>query len=266
MSRAVARARRQIVLPVLLAVVATAILVALGTWQVQRLEWKRDLIARVEARVDAPPVAAPGPATWAGFEMVDWEYRPVTVSGEFGAEELHLYFPLTSPRGPIGGPGYMVIAPFTTDAGWTVLVNRGFVPEDRKDPASRIVPAGADGGRRMTLTGLVRAPEEPTFVTPDPDLEDNIWFARDRTGMIAALDLDPRTTAPYMLDLTADMTPESGIPQAGETRIAFSNNHLQYALTWYGLAVTCVAVTALFVRRKLKAAADEDRGSRLAGI
>lgn len=241
-----------LILPGVLAALAFAILVGLGTWQLHRLEWKEGLIARVEARVDEAPVPAPGPATWADFDLSDWQYRPVRLEGRFGEGELHAWIALTRPRGPLGGPGYFVIAPFRTGEGWYVLVNRGFVPEAAKDPADR--PGSAPPEGPVEVVGLVRESETPSFVTPEPDVAANVWFAREAAAMSEALGLPPGETAPYFVDAAAARTPPGGLPQAGETRLSFPNNHLQYALTWYGLAATCLVVFVLFARRRLSRA------------
>ncbi len=239
-----------LVLPGILVAVALAILVSLGTWQVQRLAWKEDLIARVAERVGSDPVPAPPPAAWDRFAIDDWQFRPVSLTGTFRDSELHVYIALTRPQGPLGGPGYFLVSPLRTTDGWFVLVNRGFVPDALKAPADRPADAGVPEGV-VTVTGLVRENETPNFVTPEPNLEDNVWFARDIAAMADALDLPPGRTAPYLVDAAASMTPAGGVPQAGETRISFPNNHLQYALNWYGLAVTCVVVFVLYARRRL---------------
>ncbi|MEJ0012214.1 MAG: SURF1 family cytochrome oxidase biogenesis protein [Bauldia sp.] len=119
-------------------VIACAILIGLGVWQVERLAWKENLIAQVSARMTAAPVAAPGPVSWPTLDIDALEYQPVTVSGKFdNAHEAHVIYTLTSPKGPVGGVGYEVMTPLTTDAGWTVYVNRGFVPNEKRDPATR---------------------------------------------------------------------------------------------------------------------------------
>lgn len=244
------KALRRLILPGACALLATTILAGLGTWQVQRLHWKEDLIARVEARVDGEPVPAPPPAAWDEFSIERWQFTPVEATGRFVPGELHVYIALTRPQGPLGGPGYFLISPFRTEAGWFVLVNRGFVPDAAKEAGAR--PGSAPPAGEVDLVGLVRESETPNFVTPEPNRDDNVWFARERAAMAAALNLPPARVAPYFIDAAASTTPPGGLPQAGETRLAFPNNHLQYAITWYGLALTCMAVFGAFAWRRLR--------------
>ncbi|MGX1309632.1 surfeit locus 1 family protein [Amorphus suaedae] len=251
--REAARPLRGLLWPTLATLVALAILVSLGSWQVHRLAWKEGLIAAATSRSVADPVPAPGPSEWAGLKEDQWIYRRVSVTGHYGPGELHVFMALSEPNGPLGGPGYLVFAPFVTDAGWTLLVDRGFVPIDRKDPATRPGPPAGE----VTIEGLMRHGEQQAFFTPAPDLQKNEWIVRDLPVMDAALDLDPGTTAPYYVSLVASQTPPGGLPQAGETPLTFANSHLQYAVTWYGLAVVLVFVYAAFAWRRLRPANDE---------
>lgn len=233
-----------------LALAAFTLLIGLGTWQVQRLAWKEDLIATVEARRLAAPVPAPPPAKWPNFEVGQERYKPARVSGSFEhSEERFLFFPLTEPQGPLGGPGAMVFTPFKTTDNWWVLVNRGFVPEAARDPARRL--EGQLQGN-VTLTGLLRGFERRSFLNPAPNDQDQMLFVRDRADLLADLETEDRTFAPYYLDLVTSQTPPGGLPQAGETRIAFSNNHLQYAITWYGLAAALLGVTVALLRDRFR--------------
>lgn len=241
-----AKPLRGLIWPTLLTVAALAILISLGNWQVRRLAWKEGLIAAAESRSVAAPVPAPGPADWASFDMDDWIYQRVSASGRYGDGEIHVFLTLADPNGPIGGQGYLVFAPFTTTDGWTLLVDRGFVPLDRKDPATRPGPPAGE----VTIDGLVRHGETPSFFTPDPDLERNEWIVRDIPVMAGALGLTPADVAPYYVSLTADMTPAGGVPQAGETPLTFTNSHLQYAVTWYGLAAVLVCIYGAFAWRR----------------
>lgn len=237
--------------------VALAVLISLGTWQVHRLAWKEALIAAAESRSVADPVAAPGPAEWQTLREDDWIYRRVSATGHYALGEVHVFMALSDPNGPLGGPGYLIFAPFVTDAGWTLLVDRGFVPLDRKDPASR--PGPPEG--QVTIEGLMRHGEQPAFFTPDPNLQKNEWIVRDLPVMAGALGLDAADTAPYYVSLVASQTPPDGLPQAGETPLTFANSHLQYAVTWYGLAVVLVGVYAAFAWRRLRPGKDGTPGA-----
>ncbi|UOM32833.1 SURF1 family protein [Acuticoccus sp. I52.16.1] len=230
---------------------AFVILIGLGTWQLQRLEWKEALIAAAAERPAAPAVPAPGPDEWgsrpAAFPIDDWRYRRVALTGSFAPVEAFFWIALGEPNGPLGGPGYMVLVPFVTEDGWTVLVNRGFIPEDRRDPATR--PDAAPPRGTVTVEGLIRRDDPPSFITPAPDTAARIFYARDIGAIAEALGA-PGPIAPYQIDLVAEETPAGGLPQAGESRITFTNNHLGYALTWYGLAAALLGVSGVALWRR----------------
>lgn len=232
---------RSLALLTLFTVVGMAILLSLGTWQVHRLAWKEALIARVDARVHAAPEPLPAPADWPGLQPEAIEYRPVTLTGTFDhAREIHVFIALGEPKGRYGGQGRFVLTPLTLADGHVVFVNRGFVPADRIDPATR-----ADGQVTgpVTVTGLMRPSEPRSWLAPADDPRRNIWFVRDPKVMAAAVGLDPATVAPFTVDERAGESP-GGLPQGGETIVAFPNSHLGYAITWYGLAAALAAVYA----------------------
>jgi surfeit locus 1 family protein len=250
---------KELVLPAVLVLAAFAVLVSLGNWQVDRLAWKNDLIARAQERPSAAPIdfrdrdlSEIGDA---GAFLEENEFRPLVLTGEYAPErEVRVFTSLDRPRGPFGGPGYWVLTPFVASpSGAVVLVNRGFVPDGQKD-AYTAPPAGP-----QTVSGLVRKPERGNRFTPEPKPEERIFFARDPAQIAAATGLasDPNRLgasriAEFFVDLDASFAPPSGLPQAGETRTSFTNNHLQYAITWYGLAAALLAVFAAFVWRRLK--------------
>lgn len=206
---------------------------ALGVWQVQRLGWKLALIERVESRIHAAPVAAPGPAHWA--TIAGDEYRRIRLTGRFLHERETLVQAVTE-----HGGGYWVMTPFLSDRGFTVLVNRGFVPPDRRDPASRT--AGQTDGD-VTLTGLLRLSEPKGGFLRENAPSSGRWYSRDVDAIASARGLG--AVAPYFID--ADATPNrGGFPIGGLTVVRFSNNHLAYALTWFALALM-VAGAAAFV-------------------
>ncbi len=229
-----------------LALVGFVILCGLGTWQVQRLAWKEDLIARVEERTDLTPIPAPPPETWQGIDYDDLDYRPVEVTGRFlHDQEIHTYAALSDPAGPEGGQGYFVLTPLETSEGWHVIVNRGFVPEDNKDPATR--EPGQIGGEVAT-TGLLRPPQGRNLFTPADDPEGNVWFTRDPGRFAPYLTVDETSLAPYYIDAAFDPELPGGLPQGGETTVSFPNNHLQYAVTWFGLAAVLAVMAVLRLR------------------
>lgn len=208
------------------------VLMALGLWQVQRLAWKTDLIARVDARVAAAPVPAPGPAEWAGLTAEGAEYRRVTVTGRY-VTDRDVLVQAVSDR----GAGFWVMTPLVTDAGWTLLVNRGFVALDRRD--DRPLPQGV-----QTVTGLLRLSQPGGAFLRDNDPAANRWYSRDTAAIAASLGLDD--AAPYFID--ADPVGD-GQPIGGLTVIAFRNNHLAYALTWFVMAGGLAFLTIRALRR-----------------
>lgn len=233
---------RSLILLGILALGAFAVLIGLGTWQMQRLQWKEDLMARVEARTAEAPVPLPPPAEWAGLDLQEWEYRPVEARGRFRHDlETRVYMLLTDARGRLEGPGYWILTPLEFQNGGAVLVNRGFVPFERMGEIARV-----EG--EQTVRGLLRAPEGRNMFTPDDKPDERLFYARDPAAIAPALGL--REAAPFTVD--ASESPPGGLPQAGETRLTFPNRHLEYALTWYGLAAALAGVVAAFTLSRLR--------------
>jgi surfeit locus 1 family protein len=218
-------------------VVLTAILIGLGTWQVKRLHWKLDLIARVEARVHAAPQPAPGPAEWASINADGYEYRRVQLTGTFMNDREAQVYAVTDL-----GPGYWVMTPMKAADGTIILVNRGFVPIDHRDPATR--KAGEAAGE-TTVTGLLRMNEpKGTLLRSNVPAEER-WYSRDVDAIAAKRGLGK--VAPYFID--ADATPNpGGLPVGGLTQLVFPNNHLIYAITWYCLAVMTLGLAVYLIR------------------
>ncbi|QWP75461.1 SURF1 family protein [Lysobacter sp. K5869] len=205
-------------------------LIALGAWQVQRLGWKRDLIQRVESRVHAEPGAAPGPAQWPGVSAANDEYRRVRLRGEYlpGADtRVQAVTEL--------GPGFWLLTPLRTDAGYTVLINRGYVP-DARTAAAAPAPSGP-----VEVAGLLRLSEPGGGFLRKNQPAQARWFSRDVAAIAAAHKLG--AVAPYFIDaeraapLPGDLRTAPQWPVGGLTVIKFPNNHLQYALTWFALAL-----------------------------
>ncbi len=210
----------------LLALLGVAGLIALGIWQIERRAWKLALIEHVEQRIHAVAVPMPAPASWPAIDAAHDEYRRVTVSGQFLHDRETLVQAVTEE-----GPGFWVLTPLQMADGAVVLINRGFVPPERRDPASR-----RDGNPTapVAITGLLRLTEPKGGFLRSNDPGSNRWYSRDVEAIAAARGL-PRT-APFFID--ADATPNSGgYPRGGLTVVKFHNNHLIYALTWFGLAI-----------------------------
>jgi surfeit locus 1 family protein len=218
--------------PTVFAIGGVIVLLGLGTWQVQRLWWKEGLLAALAA----PPTELP--ATLDAARAL--EYHRVRVTGVF-LNDREFYIGATSDQ---GAAGYQVVTPLRRADGSIVLVNRGFVPENRKTPGSRA--AGEIAGE-VTVTGPLRvAKGRPNMFVPDKPVGVNYWFYVDIPSMAAEGGLDH--VLPFYVD--ADATPNpGGYPVGGQTQLSIPNNHLQYAITWYGLAATLVGVYIAFVRR-----------------
>lgn len=204
----------------LAALACAAVLVGLGIWQLERRIWKHELIAAVDTRIHAAPVPAPGPALWSRVTARDDAYRRVQVSGHFLADRTTLVKAVTE-----RGSGYWVMTPLRAP-GFTVLVNRGFVP----DAMRQGVPAAS---AQAEVTGLLRITEPGGGFLRANDPGGGRWFSRDVAAIATAHGLGP--VAPYFID--ADAAPGPGAyPLGGLTVVRFPDNHLVYALTWFALA------------------------------
>lgn len=232
-------------------------LLGLGTWQVQRLAWKTDLIARVDARLAAEPVEAPGPDGWAGLSSEADAYRRVRATGTFLHDRETLVQALTAL-----GAGFWVVTPLRRADGTVLLVNRGFVPQDRRDAATR---ATGNAAGEQSVSGLLRISEPGGGFLRSNDPAGDRWFSRDVAAMAAAR-LPGERVAPYFVD--ADATPNAGgLPVGGLTVVSFRNHHLVYALTWFGLAALLTGAMIWVLRderrragtaRPMKAASGRD--------
>ncbi len=223
--------------PTVFAVPIVLLCLGLGSWQIQRLCWKEGLIAARAAAVAAPPV----PASRIAALARNMEFHHVTAEGDL-LNDKEIFLGATSEG---GRNGYQVLTPLKEPDGRIVFVNRGFIPSELKDRAKRM--AGEPTGT-VRIEGLLRLPPDgrPNWFLPDnrPDL--NYWFWVDLPAMAAADKLDD--VAPFYID--ADATPNpGGWPKGGVTRLVLPNDHLQYAITWFSLAVAMIVIYVLFHRR-----------------
>jgi surfeit locus 1 family protein len=229
--------KRSIVLPTIAAGVGIAVLLGLGSWQVERLHWKTALIAERRAAVVAPPVALRddvGPIAPLAFHRV-------SVEGIF--DHGHELYVLATAQD--GAAGFHVVTPLRRPGGSIVLIDRGFVPSSRRDGTTR---AAGELQGHVTVTGVLRpAAGKSSWFVPDNRPRTNEWFYVDLPAMAAAIGAG--TVAPYYIE--ADATPNpGGYPIGGQTVIDLPNNHLQYALTWYALAGGLAVIYILFVRQR----------------
>lgn len=235
------------VVTTLATLVCVAILCGLGVWQLHRKVWKEDLIAAMTARLNAPPQPLPRAADWGKLTQAADEFRHVRFSAEFlpGREAL-VYTPGSALRPDVKGPGYWIFAPARLPDGGVVVVDRGFVPLDRKDAATRA--AGAPSGS-VEIVGVLRWPETPGLFTPAEDANENIWFVRDPGGMSRKGGWG--STAPFYVDQEAPVPP-GGWPKPGKLAVHLPDNHLQYALTWFGLAAALAGVYGVWLAGRLR--------------
>lgn len=220
-----------------LVLVALAILLSLGTWQLNRLAWKEALLAELDQRVGSPavPLADMEKLAQAGGDV---DYRPMQATGRFdNSRERHF---LATWRGE---SGFYVYTPLTLADGRFLFVNRGFVPYANKEPEMRVLGQLTE---TVTVKGLARArlAGKPSSLVPDNDLAKNVFYWKDLTAMATSTGLDPAKVVPFFLD--ADATPNpAGFPIGGVTLIDLPNSHLQYAVTWYGLAAALATISLI---------------------
>jgi len=216
---------RKVIWPVLFGAIGAAILVALGVWQMQRLDWKTGVLADIEARIAADPVALP----LAPDPEAD-RYLPVEAEGRFGADYVRV---LVSQRGL--GAGYRIISPFETD-GRRVLVDRGVLPVAEEEPG----PVTGD----VAVIGNLHWPDEIDGFTPDNDIADNTWFSRDVPTLAAHFGTEP------ILIIARDLTvPDPDVTPLPVDTGGIPNDHLNYAITWFSLAIVWLGMTAYLVWR-----------------
>ncbi len=217
---------RRLLIPLAFGLIGAAVLISLGMWQLERLTWKQGVLAEIDARMTAAPVAVPQDATEDAHQ-----FMPVTATGTIAADQIHV---LASVKG--FGPGFRIIAALDLADGRRILLDRGFVVPKAKNAARPAVAA--------TITGNLLWPDEMNSNTPPHDIEDNHWFARDIPAMAAHLGAEPvmlvqRTSTEDNLVTTPFPVDSAGIP----------NNHLEYVLTWFGLAIVWLVMTGYFLWR-----------------
>ena len=217
---------RRYIFPVMLGLAGCVVLISLGVWQMQRLDWKQGILNEIEARIAAEPVAL----SEAPSELYD-EYRSVALSGVTGDRELHVLV-----SGTVAGTGYRVITAFETDDGRRILMDHGLLPLEAKAQTAQRRP--------MDVTANLIWPDDANSSTPAPDLEKNIWFAREIGPMAEALE-----TEPLMVVLRSTSQPDPRLtPLQVDTR-GIKNDHREYAITWFLLAAVWAAMTIYLLTR-----------------
>ncbi|MDF1793606.1 MAG: SURF1 family protein [Thalassobaculaceae bacterium] len=226
--------------PTLFTVPAIVMMLGLGFWQLQRLAWKTELIDAFEARVSGEP--SDPPATLTHADMDAWRFRHIAATGRFlHDKELQITGKLFKGTG-----GFHVITPFVTDSGLTVFVNRGWVPEDERRPDTRpasLVPPPA------TIDGVVRESGMKGYFVPENEPQNDVWFTIRPQAMADHLGLDGPVATGYYVDQLAEQPRPTRLPFGADRTISVRNEHLQYALTWFLLAITLIAVYVLWHRQ-----------------
>lgn len=256
-----AKGRRRILTAI--ALLLLLLFAGLGTWQVVRLQWKLALIDRVDARVHAAPIAPPNPLQWPAISAANDEYRHLRLSG-------HFLFDLTTPVQAVTarGSGFWLLTPLCQRDGTIILVNRGFIPgalgADSGYRANREPPAAcATPGLPVTVDGLLRLSEPKGGFLRDNDPATGRWYSRDVQAIANARGI--AGVAPFFVDADAHQSSTLGPQEAdtppvgGLTVIAFPNNHVVYALTWYALGAMVGAAWWWIARRYQPQAPDRHR-------
>ena len=250
--------RAKLVLPALLSLLGLAVLIGLGTWQLERKAWKEGLVALLKSRSTAAPIAAT--PSWPGLPCHDLketslangcEYQPLTLRGTFDhARERHIFTAAPEAPGLGQGRGYWVFSPLKLEgSAKTAFVNRGFVPEELKEPANRVV---GQTTQTVEITGLYRSAQARSWFDGVGDPAHNIWYVRAPNELWPA---DPNATTLDEMWAYVDATgpvPAGGWPLPLANKITLSNRHFEYAITWYALAATLGCVFAGFALGRLK--------------
>ncbi len=235
------RARRGLIGPAIVAAAAFAVLISLGVWQLQRKAWKEALIETMSHRSGARPIELPAPASWDALMPSADEFRRVKLRAQFieGAKPAFVYTGGSALRDDIKSPGYFVFAPARAPGGQIVVVNRGYTTQTEAKPVS-----GA-----LDLVGYLRFPESASAFVADHDTSGTTWFVRDQRAMAKTLGWGD--VAPFYIDQESPV-PAGGVPKPGPLKVQLRNDHLGYALTWFGLAAGLVAVFSVWAWSQIR--------------
>jgi cytochrome oxidase assembly protein ShyY1 len=230
--------RGGLLVPGALALVMLAVLLGLGTWQVERKAWKEALIATLDKRLNDAPIALPPADQWAGLTADNSEFTRVRVHVGFPkARDALVFSGVAALRDDAKGTGYFVFAPAMLPGGQRVVINRGFVP-------SKAYPVAVGD---QDIVGALRFPEAPSWFVADHDTAGDVWTVRDPAAMARLLGWG--TVAPFYIEQEAPVPP-GGLPHPAPLKPQLRNEHLQYAITWYGLAAVLVVMFVVWARRR----------------
>jgi cytochrome oxidase assembly protein ShyY1 len=212
-----------------------ALLIGLGVWQLQRRVEKHALIAQLTERLAAAPGALPSPAQWSTLTPARDEFRRVRFSATYEQRpDAMVYSSGSAIRDDVSGPGTWAFLPARLPGGETVVINTGFVQNTMQDRGQQDrAVARLVTGAPVILTGYIRFPESSGALTPPGNIAKRLWFTRDH--QIIARALGWGEVAPFYIDLEIP-APESGVPKPGPLDVHLKDDHLQYAITWFGLA------------------------------
>ena len=240
------RRRRGVLEPTIFALVGVTILIGLGIWQIDRRTWKENLIETLNTRLARAPQDLPPRDSWPRLQPAANEYTRVKFPAEFlEGQEALVYTAGSAFRPDVHGPGYWVFAPARLAGGSLVLVDRGFVPMERMNPVSR--SEGTPHGS-IDIVGVMRWPEARGLFTPADEPQNNVWYLRDSTAIAAAKKW--ATAAPFYIEQESPVPP-GALPLPGKLQVELPNNHLQYALTWFGLALGLAGVYVVWLSRRI---------------
>jgi surfeit locus 1 family protein len=230
--------RGGLLVPSVVALAALVVLVGLGTWQIERKAWKESLISTLDRRLNDAPIALPPSTEWAGMTPENSEFTRVRVRVQFLKDSDALVYTSGSAiRDDVKGTGYFVFSPALLADGQQVVINRGFVPR-RTYPA----PSGP-----QDIVGSIRWPETPSMFVADHDTAGEIWMVRDPAAMAKFKTWG--TVAPFYIEQETPVPP-GGLPHPAELKVQLRNEHLQYAITWYGLAAVLVVMFAVWAVKR----------------
>lgn len=236
-------ARPRLLVPALMTAAMVAVTLYLGVWQIQRKAEKETLVAALDERIAAAPQPLPPPSAWSALVPERDEFRRVRFVARVGDNDVLVYAGAGSTlRTDVSGPGYWVFTPARLPGGETVVIDRGFVGEGQQARIAR--PSG-----EVELVGVLRFPERRTWLTPSEDRAKRLWFLRDHAAMGQAHGWG--AVAPFYVGLESP-APEGGVPKPGAVQPRLRNEHLQYALTWFGLAFVIAGAFGVWWRQQAR--------------